>query len=42
MGESLQDNSWIQDYEADFPKKVSLKIMNLVDSYSFSHYFQFL
>ena len=27
MGEIFQDYSWIQDFEADFPKKVSLKIM---------------
>ena len=25
MGESFQDYSWIQDFEADFPQKVSLK-----------------
>ena len=31
MRESFQDYSWIQDFEADFPKKVSLKIMNLAD-----------
>ena len=35
MGESFQDCSWIQDFEADFPKKVSLKILNLADSNSF-------
>ena len=29
MGESLQDYSWIQDFEADFPQKVSLKILNM-------------
>ena len=28
MGESVQDLSWIQDFEADFPKKVSLKMLN--------------
>ena len=28
IGESFQDKSWIQDFEADFPKKVSLKILN--------------
>ena len=28
MGESFQDYSWIQDFEADFPHKVSLKIQN--------------
>ena len=28
MGESLQDYSWIQDFEADFPQKFSLKILN--------------
>ena len=28
MGESFQDYSSIQDYEADFPKKVSIKMLN--------------
>ena len=28
MGEGFQDYSWIQDFEADFPQKVSLKILN--------------
>ena len=28
MGESFQDYSSIQDFEADFPQKVSLKIQN--------------
>ena len=28
MGESFQDYPWIQDFEADFPKKVSLKLLN--------------
>ena len=28
MAESFQDYSLIQDYEADFPWKVSLKILN--------------
>ena len=28
MGESFQDHSWIQDFETDFPQKVSLKILN--------------
>ena len=36
MGESFQDNSWIQDFGADFPQKVSLKILNLADYNSFS------
>ena len=27
MGESFQDQSWIQDFEADFPQKVSLKML---------------
>ena len=35
MGESFQDCSWIQDFEADFPQKVSLKIQNCTDSNSF-------
>ena len=28
MGESSQDYSWIQDFEADFPQKVSPKMLN--------------
>ena len=28
MGESFQDYSWIQDFEADFPQKIILKILN--------------
>ena len=28
MDESSQDYSWIQDFEADFPWKVSLKMLN--------------
>ena len=28
ISESFQDYSWIQDFEADFPPKVSLKILN--------------
>ena len=28
IGESFQDYSWIQDFEADFPEKVSLKMLN--------------
>ena len=28
MVESLQDYSWIQDFEADFPQKASLKMLN--------------
>ena len=28
MRESFQDGSWIQDFEADFPQKVSLKMLN--------------
>ena len=35
MGERFQDYSWIQDFEADFPKKVSLEILNEADSNSF-------
>ena len=35
MSESFQDYSWIQDFEADFPQKVSLKILNYADSYGF-------
>ena len=28
MDESFQDYSWIQDFEADFPQKISLKMLN--------------
>ena len=35
MGESFQDYSWIPDFEADFPQKVILKILNQADSYIF-------
>ena len=28
MGKSFQDYSWIHDFEADFPQKVSLKMLN--------------
>ena len=28
MGESFQEYAWIQDFEADFPQKVSLKMLN--------------
>ena len=28
IGESFQDYSYIKDFEADFPQKVSLKILN--------------
>ena len=38
MGESFQDYSWIQDFEADFPKKVSLKMLNSADNDSFSDF----
>ena len=36
MGESFQDYSRNQDFEADFPQKVSLKILNSADNNSFS------
>ena len=36
MGESFQDYSWMQDFEADFPKSVSLKMLNSAGNYSFS------
>ena len=36
MGERFQDFYLIQDFEADFPKKVSLKMLNSADYYSFS------
>ena len=32
MGESFQDYSWVQDFEADFPLKVSLKMLNNADN----------
>ena len=36
MGDFLQDYSWIQDFEADFPQKVGLKMLNSADNNSFS------
>ena len=36
MGESFQDYSLIQDFKADFPEKVSLKMLNSADYYRFS------
>ena len=36
MGESFQDYSWIQGFEADFPKKVGLKILNEAGYIKFS------
>ena len=39
IGESFQDYSWIQDFEADFSLKVSLTILNLADN---SCFFDFL
>ena len=41
MGESFQDYSWIQDFEADFPQKVNLKMLNYGDHNSFSDLFIF-
>ena len=35
MGESFQDYSWIQDFEADFPLKVSLKMLSSAGNNSF-------
>ena len=35
MGESFQDYFGIQDFEADFLWKVSLKILNKADSHGF-------
>ena len=40
MGESFQDYSWIQDFEADFPKKVSLKCRIREIVIAFLIYFQ--
>ena len=37
MGESFQDYSWIQDFEADFPEKFSLKMLNSAGNNSFSN-----
>ena len=39
MGESFQDYSWIQDFEADFLQKASLKMLNWGDDNSFSDLF---
>ena len=39
MGESFQDYSWTQDFEADFLWKVSLKMLNSGDHNSFSDLF---
>ena len=39
MGESFQNYSWIQDFEADFPLKDSFKILNKADDNSFSDLF---
>ena len=39
MGDIFQDYSLIQDFEADFPQKVSLKILNSGDNNSFSDLF---
>ena len=39
IDESFQDYSWIQDFEADFLWKVSLKILNSVDNDSVSDLF---
>ena len=36
MSESFQDYSWIQDFEADFLWKVSLKMLNSADNNIFS------
>ena len=36
MDESFQDYSLIQDFEADFPQRVGLKMLNLGDDNSFS------
>ena len=35
-GWNFQDYSWIQEFEADFPHKVSLKLLNQTDNDSFS------
>ena len=42
MGESFQDYSWIQNFEADFLLKVSLKMMNYVDYNNILIFFCFL
>ena len=36
MGENFQDYSWIQDFDADFPYKVSLKMLNSAGNNSFT------
>ena len=42
MGESFQVYSWFQDFEADFPWKVSLNILNKADYNSFSNLLQLI
>ena len=42
MGESFQEYSQNQDFEADFPQKDSLKILNKTDYQSFSDLFQYV
>ena len=37
MGENFQDYSWIQDFEADFPQKVGLKMLNRKNYSRFSY-----
>ena len=39
IGGSFQDYSLIQDFEADFPQKVSLKMLKKGDYHSFSDLF---
>ena len=39
MDESFQNYSLTQDFEADFPRKVSLKMLNQADLNSFSDLF---
>ena len=42
LGENFQDCSWIQDFEAHFSQKVSLKILNMADSDLFSVYLKMI
>ena len=39
MNEFFQDNSWIQDFDTDFPLKVSLKMLNYGDFDRFSYFY---
>ena len=42
MCEGFQDYSWFQDFEADFPMKISLKYWIVQITINFLIYFQFI